>query len=120
MIRRPPRSTLFPYTTLFRSRREVRLIVVKDSDLPFNSGTQNAAVTTREKVNVGETRTLRYTYAVRIPQWLVMNTDRKRFAEGVGGDQLAKLVADLNRKIVAASDEVAEWERQRIRHPRSG
>src|SRR3712207_6846981 len=25
MIRRPPRSTLFPYTTLFRSRRVVRL-----------------------------------------------------------------------------------------------
>src|SRR2546422_5214071 len=25
MIRRPPRSTLFPYTTLFRSRREARL-----------------------------------------------------------------------------------------------
>src|SRR4029450_14165452 len=24
MIRRPPRSTLFPYTTLFRSRPEVR------------------------------------------------------------------------------------------------
>src|SRR3712207_8831690 len=24
MIRRPPRSTLFPYTTLFRSDREVR------------------------------------------------------------------------------------------------
>ncbi|TLY05243.1 MAG: hypothetical protein E6K92_01865 [Thaumarchaeota archaeon] len=97
--------------------REVRLIVVKDSDLPFNSGTQNAAVTIREKVNVGETRKGRYTYAVRIPQWLVMNTDRKRFAEGIGGDQLAKLVADLNRKIVAASDEVAEWERQRIRYP---
>src|SRR3989442_7242566 len=25
MIRRPPRSTLFPYTTLFRSRRKMRL-----------------------------------------------------------------------------------------------
>src|SRR2546425_8348792 len=25
MIRRPPRSTLFPYTTLFRSRRDVEL-----------------------------------------------------------------------------------------------
>src|SRR2546426_6484715 len=25
MIRRPPRSTLFPYTTLFRSRRVARL-----------------------------------------------------------------------------------------------
>src|SRR3712207_9264115 len=24
MIRRPPRSTLFPYTTLFRSRSEIR------------------------------------------------------------------------------------------------
>src|SRR3712207_7901750 len=25
MIRRPPRSTLFPYTTLFRSRREEKM-----------------------------------------------------------------------------------------------
>src|SRR3712207_7984784 len=25
MIRRPPRSTLFPYTTLFRSREQLRL-----------------------------------------------------------------------------------------------
>src|SRR2546429_9427591 len=28
MIRRPPRSTLFPYTTLFRSRREIPVEVV--------------------------------------------------------------------------------------------
>src|SRR5260221_7444396 len=28
MIRRPPRSTLFPYTTLFRSREETRRISV--------------------------------------------------------------------------------------------
>src|SRR5256885_9810345 len=26
MIRRPPRSTLFPYTTLFRSQREGRVV----------------------------------------------------------------------------------------------
>src|SRR3989475_12781759 len=26
MIRRPPRSTLFPYTTLFRSHRELRAL----------------------------------------------------------------------------------------------
>src|SRR5438309_3339398 len=26
MIRRPPRSTLFPYTTLFRSRRAIRAL----------------------------------------------------------------------------------------------
>src|SRR2546425_9575828 len=30
MIRRPPRSTLFPYTTLFRSRIERVYIAVKD------------------------------------------------------------------------------------------
>src|SRR3712207_7917265 len=28
MIRRPPRSTLFPYTTLFRSRQCVAVIVI--------------------------------------------------------------------------------------------
>src|SRR2546430_9789324 len=30
MIRRPPRSTLFPYTTLFRSRRRSRSPGVRD------------------------------------------------------------------------------------------
>src|SRR2546427_5012209 len=30
MIRRPPRSTLFPYTTLFRSRREVQPRLAND------------------------------------------------------------------------------------------
>src|SRR5258707_8614559 len=30
MIRRPPRSTLFPYTTLFRSHRHVGVELVED------------------------------------------------------------------------------------------
>src|SRR5215469_17825379 len=34
MIRRPPRSTLFPYTTLFRSREGVTAFRVYDRDLP--------------------------------------------------------------------------------------
>src|ERR1039458_10369806 len=35
MIRRPPRSTLFPYTTLFRSRHEVRFVCMEcHSNLP--------------------------------------------------------------------------------------
>src|SRR2546422_10145918 len=35
MIRRPPRSTLFPYTTLFRSlhRRAVRIVCAERADL---------------------------------------------------------------------------------------
>src|SRR3712207_8066547 len=39
MIRRPPRSTLFPYTTLFRSARDVLLEdVVLDRALQSRSG----------------------------------------------------------------------------------
>src|SRR2546426_6499365 len=35
MIRRPPRSTLFPYTTLFRSDRSARgLLLPRDADEP--------------------------------------------------------------------------------------
>src|SRR2546430_13564667 len=35
MIRRPPRSTLFPYTTLFRSRRNAACLLGISSDPPF-------------------------------------------------------------------------------------
>src|SRR5258708_31044448 len=35
MIRRPPRSTLFPYTTLFRSQGEAFFEVAKDPSRPF-------------------------------------------------------------------------------------
>src|SRR6266545_7923176 len=36
MIRRPPRSTLFPYTTLFRSREIFRLACAGRTDLYWN------------------------------------------------------------------------------------
>ena len=99
--------------------REIKLKVVKDSDLPFHSGPRNVAVTTRKAAS-DEKRPRRYVYIVKIPQWLVMNTERKRFADIIAGEQLGELVADLNKKIVAASDEIAEWEGQRIRYPWSG
>src|SRR2546428_8511314 len=38
MIRRPPRSTLFPYTTLFRSKKFGPVIVVDDASLAINGG----------------------------------------------------------------------------------
>src|SRR3989442_1873697 len=37
MIRRPPRSTLFPYTTLFRSRADAEGIPVP-TDVPVDDG----------------------------------------------------------------------------------
>src|SRR5256885_16986298 len=33
MIRRPPRSTLFPYTTLFRSRYNLQALMLHDASL---------------------------------------------------------------------------------------
>src|SRR2546430_12657937 len=43
MIRRPPRSTLFPYTTLFRSRRH-RSIGISRSE-PHGGGVRHPAAT---------------------------------------------------------------------------
>jgi len=105
--------------SLNAGRREVKLKVVKDSDLPFHSGPRNVAVTSRRTAS-DEKRSRRHVYIVKIPQWLVMNTERKRFADIIAGEQLGELIADLNKKIVAASDEIAQWEGQRIRYPWSG
>src|SRR3712207_9536684 len=44
MIRRPPRSTLFPYTTLFRSQRRRRLRPVGPARRPPDVATLRAAV----------------------------------------------------------------------------
>src|SRR5258708_27233054 len=42
MIRRPPRSTLFPYTTLFRSKSENPVVLIQD--LHANYGVQKKIV----------------------------------------------------------------------------
>src|SRR5439155_22152912 len=46
MIRRPPRSTLFPYTTLFRSRRHQ----------PVNRATQSASDLSADELRAGARR----------------------------------------------------------------
>src|SRR5437016_9286471 len=38
MIRRPPRSTLFPYTTLFRSRTTISLRLDRDGTIEARTG----------------------------------------------------------------------------------
>src|SRR3712207_8013386 len=50
MIRRPPRSTLFPYTTLFRSPADLRVLRQTASPAPTPSATD-----TRQVVLAGET-----------------------------------------------------------------
>src|SRR5258705_6484238 len=55
MIRRPPRSTLFPYTTLFRSFR--RPIGVAGLITPFNFP---LAIPTRSEEHTSELQSLRH------------------------------------------------------------
>src|SRR5256885_12335661 len=45
MIRRPPRSTLFPYTTLFRSSADLHALVAGVPRRRFNGQQINVAVT---------------------------------------------------------------------------
>src|SRR6202521_3606255 len=58
MIRRPPRSTLFPYTTLFRSQAEDR---IRDSEV---TGVQTCALPIYRKSTRLISSHLRISYAV--------------------------------------------------------
>ena len=108
------------FLSLQHGDREIMLKVVPDSDLSFSSGRRNAALTQRERraERAENGRARGYRYIVKIPQWLVMNTERERFSElQMRSDELSALIADVNMKIVAATNEVAGWERLRVRFP---
>src|SRR5256885_11742855 len=49
MIRRPPRSTLFPYTTLFRSRGECRAAPPLGLELPLGALQQHGGLDRSEE-----------------------------------------------------------------------
>src|SRR5258708_25064451 len=64
MIRRPPRSTLFPYTTLFRSH--LRTALVNTRLLAGNKGLHNSLQEALEK-----DRSEEHTYELQSPDHLV-------------------------------------------------
>src|SRR2546430_10085585 len=51
MIRRPPRSTLFPYTTLFRSNGGVEICDLQDNDC--NGKVDDGVDTSADSLNCG-------------------------------------------------------------------
>src|SRR2546422_4457815 len=53
MIRRPPRSTLFPYTTLFRSRRGAAGVPIAYTVVPCPLGQLLVAATERGICRIG-------------------------------------------------------------------
>src|SRR5947199_6541151 len=65
MIRRPPRSTLFPYTTLFRSKQENNLakISVTDKGIGIDPKLQNQIFKDRKSTRLNSSH-LGISYAV--------------------------------------------------------
>src|SRR5258705_7312009 len=59
MIRRPPRSTLFPYTTLFRSCADL-LGVDRNCPLPGTERGRSAGVHLRSEEHTSELQSLRH------------------------------------------------------------
>src|SRR2546422_6180053 len=53
MIRRPPRSTLFPYTTLFRSVKNSKLVAKLQTDFSLGQGEAEAiALAQKERTRI--------------------------------------------------------------------
>src|SRR2546430_3116356 len=79
MIRRPPRSTLFPYTTLFRSNLIVRGISDKTFEL-------------RPKIKLVEGRMLK----TGLREVMVSRSVSNRFKDGKIGDAIDRKSTRLN------------------------
>src|SRR2546426_8975400 len=74
MIRRPPRSTLFPYTTLFRSQLGNR--IVRLQDLAFEVGDEHGVRGVGDD-DVGIQRTVRFEVPAATLHPGRLRTDRK-------------------------------------------
>src|SRR5260221_3215376 len=91
MIRRPPRSTLFPYTTLFRSKSwsgphregeeskpmkygqeksDLFIIALKPTNKPGRLGAELVEPRERTEGNIGEQHTYRTLRRINVPQRL--------------------------------------------------
>src|SRR3712207_9553612 len=75
MIRRPPRSTLFPYTTLFRS---VHVEQSRDDAIPADVarrlgelGTRQRRIRCRDRARLGKVRSEEHTSELQSRQYLV-------------------------------------------------
>src|SRR5256886_12649406 len=92
MIRRPPRSTLFPYTTLFRSG-EPLWAVDAGKRLPARGG--GAIAPTVRAVSDAE---LRFQRALRLPIFEVARIDRKSTRLNSSHSQISYAVFCLKKK----------------------
>src|SRR2546429_9193654 len=111
MIRRPPRSTLFPYTTLFRSARKQAEAALRESEERFRQLAHHDALTSLPNRALFYDR-MQHTLALaKRNSWTVgvMLVDLDRFKtvnDTLGhavGDKLLRQVAERLSKSVATS-----------------
>src|SRR5438132_5839588 len=80
MIRRPPRSTLFPYTTLFRSadRSSVRLRLLRARRAPAVSGVRVSAARERPLSRQGDRKSTRLNSSHTVISYAVFCLKKKK------------------------------------------
>src|SRR3712207_9330640 len=71
MIRRPPRSTLFPYTTLFRSNASTSTPLGSTLNAPIGSPSAAAAYSCAEALTAMRARSEEHTSELQSRQYLV-------------------------------------------------
>src|SRR5256886_13483366 len=94
MIRRPPRSTLFPYTTLFRSQRHWGVVFAIASLItPFLLGTTAGTIASGALGEAGGAKGDGF-YAIYVAPWL----DRKSTRLNSSHSQISYAVFCLKKK----------------------
>src|SRR5688572_32312695 len=90
MIRRPPRSTLFPYTTLFRSDRWLEIM-----ELAHNEGMKTSVTM---MYGIGETLAERIEHLQRVRDLQARTRDRKSTRLNSSHSQISYAVFCLKKK----------------------
>src|SRR5438132_2879433 len=90
MIRRPPRSTLFPYTTLFRSRKPpLPALTVKLSKYNVDDVALGVCKTGAEEAGVTEVRTS-------------LSRSEERFSRNAETDLVCRLLLEKKKNMLLA------------------
>src|SRR3712207_4221310 len=103
MIRRPPRSTLFPYTTLFRSQRQ--LFLIDHAGLPLKTVLEQLDILGEEVVPV-----LRKEFAALKPAHVPDAPTHASLVAAAGGAKDATVYAPADDVTGATAEQAEEAE----------
>src|SRR5947208_6660133 len=95
MIRRPPRSTLFPYTTLFRSNNLFNNLIQRNQSAAFSSGKVRPNHETN--INIIARRTGNNVY-VGFMVWSNFTRSEERFSRNAETDLVCRLLLEKKKK----------------------